>query len=775
MIIDTNKPSISVIINTIDRANPLRTLLRSLEHQSYNNFEVIVVVGPTKDNTMDVLSEYEERIRILDCPTANLSQSRNIGLLASRGDIVAFIDDDAVPCFHWLKQYGRIIEVCGKDITGGVVWAAHPQFSLLQFRLGIYSALAEQEDVRNSWIEQIVPIGYSSRWIVRAPGGNLAARRESLLNISGFDEFYEFVAEETDLALRVVNSGGTVHPVREAPIYHFPSSGRNRVAFTNKGRWWLRSRSRVYLGIKHGFSSGEPLRSIISRNLRSALAHFPWYLSLLIHREFSLIDFLSMSGHEIASAFNALIHGLFYPHQLITSSNVEQAKKVSEPILKFQNQMSSKQPSVDPVSGYRPQITILDQPLRLCLLSNTYPPEKFGGIARLTQLMAQGLFERGHTVHVVTRGEREQVTYYDGAYVHKIPNSLTRYERYRHQLNLYGTLNYSHNVYNKIRQLILNDGIQIVDSPLWQYEGLVTVQSGLLPVVIRLVTGLRQISDIHSRHVNEFAIMGDLEQVFIKKADYLLPNTKATLDAIQKVYDIQSSESCCEIIPYGIIPVPDDQTRPFNPVMENQPFKVLFVGRLEKRKGILDLFEAIPQVLKQQPSVQFIITGADNSENDGFRMQSGMDYPTYFSNNFKDYSPNVKFMGMVSDEVLQNLYQSCDLFVAPSLYESFGLIYLEAMNFAKPVIGCNVGGIPEVIDHGETGVVVEPNAPKSLAEAIISLLNSPDKLREMGLAGRAQILDRFSYLRMAKDFEKIYQQVIHTYNSQFSKDVENQD
>jgi glycosyltransferase involved in cell wall biosynthesis/GT2 family glycosyltransferase len=775
MTIDTNKPSISVIINTVDRAGPLRTLLRSLEHQSYNNFEVIVVVGPTEDNTRDVLSEYEGRIRILDCPTANLSRSRNIGLLASQGDIVAFVDDDAVPCYHWLEQYGRIIEDCGKDITGGAVWAAHPQFSVLQFRLGIYSALAEQEDVRSSWIEQIVPNGYGTRWIVRAPGGNLAARRESLLDIRGFDEFYEFVAEETDLALRIANSGGSVHPVREAPIYHFPATGRNRVAFTNKGRWWLRSRSRVYLGIKHGLSAGEPMRSVIFRNLRSALAHFPWYLSLLFHREFSLFDFLSMSGHEVVGAFNALSHGLFYPRQLIPSTDVEQAKKVSEPILKFKNQDSSKQPSVDPVSGYRPQITMPDQPLRLCLLSNTYPPEKFGGIARLTHLMAQGLFERGHTVHVITRGEREQVTYYDGAYVHQIPNSLTRYERYRHQLNLYGTLNYSHNVYDKVRQLILNDGIQIADSPLWQYEGLVTMQSGLLPVVIRLVTGLRQVTDIHSKHVNEFAIMGDLEQTFIEKADYLLPNTRATLNAIQKVYDIQSAESRCEIVPYGIIPAPDDQVRPFNPDLEHHPLTVLFVGRLEKRKGIMDLFEAIPQVLKQHPDVQFIIAGADNSEHDGFRMQSGMDYPTYFSNHFKDYLSNVKFMGMVSDEVLQNLYQSCDLFVAPSLYESFGLIYLEAMNFAKPVIGCNAGGIPEVIDHGETGIVVEPHAPKELAEAIISLLNSPDKLLEMGLAGRAQILDRFSYLRMAKDFEKIYRQVIHTYNSQFSKEVESQD
>ena len=185
MIIATNKPSFSVIINTVDRVGPLRTLLRSFEQQSYHNFEIIVVVGPTQDDTLDMLSDYEGRIRVLHCSTANLSHSRNIGLLASHGDLVAFIDDDAVPCYHWLEQYKRIIQDYGKEITGGAVWAAHPKFSMLQFRLGTYSALAEQEDVRNSWIDNIIPNGNGTYWIVRAPGGNLAARRETLLDARG--------------------------------------------------------------------------------------------------------------------------------------------------------------------------------------------------------------------------------------------------------------------------------------------------------------------------------------------------------------------------------------------------------------------------------------------------------------------------------------------------------------------------------------------------------------------------------------------------------------
>jgi len=766
MITGIDNLSFSVIINTIDRAEPLHTLLQSLEHQSYPDFEVIVVVGPTHDNTMEVLSEYDGRIRLLRCPTANLCQSRNLGLLTARGDIVAFIDDDAVPCKRWLEQFAHIYEDESIEATGGAVWAVHPRFSILQFRLGIFSSLAEQVDVRSSWTDQIVPPGRSSYWVTRFMGTNMVGRRQVLLDARGFDEFYRFNAEEADLALRLASAGKAVYPVNEAVVYHIPSSSRNREAFTSKGRWWIRTGARLYLGIKHGLSAGDSLRAIILRSLRSAGANFPVYLTLLYNRKYSLIDFIWMSVNEIRESISALYQGLFIPQRLIHPSDIEEAQKMSKPILKYQNQDSPKQPSVDPVTGFKPNITMPEPPLRICLLSGEYPPVAYGGVARLTHLMAKGLFELGHSVHVITRGEREEVTFYDGAFVHKIPNLLNRYERYQSFNNLYTTLNYSHNVYEKVKRLILNDGIQIVDSSSWQYEGLVTLKSGIAPVVLRLVTGLRQITDIHKSRVAEFSLMGDLEQNFIEQAHFLLPNTLATLDAMQKVYDLKSTEKRCEVIPYGIVPAPDNQIFPFEPKSDNGTLTVLFVGRLEKRKGVLDLFEAIPTVLKLIPNTRFFIAGKDNSNNDGFKMKTGMDYPTFFSSRYEAYLPFVEFLGEVSDEVLQNLYQACDLFVAPSLYESFGLIYLEAMNYAKPVIGCKAGGIPEVVDHGETGLLVEPGSSPALAEAILSLLKSPVKLREMGLAGRSQILERFNYIQMARNFECVYRQVINAFNDQ---------
>ncbi len=159
-------PAISVIINTTDRAEPLRAVLNALEHQTYAHFEIIVVVGPTKDHTLQVLRPYEteSRVRMLRCPVANLSQSRNIGLREARGEIVAFIDDDAIPCRTWLAQIARVFADPAVQATGGTAYLTGDDTTAkVQHRLGMTSAQAEQNFVRQSWLDQIVPNGQGPR------------------------------------------------------------------------------------------------------------------------------------------------------------------------------------------------------------------------------------------------------------------------------------------------------------------------------------------------------------------------------------------------------------------------------------------------------------------------------------------------------------------------------------------------------------------------------------------------------------------------------------
>ncbi len=221
-----------------------------------------------------------------------------------------------------------------------------------------------------------------------------------------------------------------------------------------------------------------------------------------------------------------------------------------------------------------------------------------------------------------------------------------------------------------------------------------------------------------------------------------------------------------QIVPHGIEPVDESEIRPF--VLTSPPpmLTVLYLGRLEKRKGTEALLAAIPTVLAALPNVKFVIAGSDNSQHDGFYQHTGRSYPDYFAARYPKLMKRVHFVGRVSDDDKKTLYQQCDLFVAPSLYESFGLIYLEAMNYAKPVIGCRAGGIAEVVDDGVTGLLVEPDAAAPLSEAILSLLRAPQQLHDMGLAGRQRLLEKFTHIQMARGFERLYRTTLAAHSGQ---------
>ena len=495
--------------------------------------------------------------------------------------------------------------------------------------------------------------------------------------------------------------------------------------------------------------------------------------------------------HEVRSGLQGALSGLFRPRRIMrrimegSQPFTEHRQQPVEPqqpqdvgqeqaLQPFLNSQSPLQPAVDPVSGASGRLETEQEPLRICLLSQAYPPDKFDGVGRSTHLLARGLFELGHHVHVITRGQSEQLAFYDGAYVHQIALRLNRYERYRLLPSTHATLNYSHAVYEKVRLLYLTDGIQLVDSPLWQVEGLVTEQSGLLPVVVRPVTAIRQIAELQHNRDQDLRMLGDLEQALLERAAFLVANSQATVKALQTVYDLPLSIPR-DVVAYGIAPVSDEAVRPVDPGRnDDKPLTVLFLGRLEKRKGILDLFAAIPRVLAQAPHVRFVIAGSDNRLADGFQAQHGMSYPAWFGRQHPGVAPAVQFLGAVSEEQLNKLYQECDLFVAPSLYESFGLIYLEAMNYGKAVVGCRAGGIPEVVDDGVNGLLVEPEDPEALAGAIVRLVRSPQLLHEMGLAGRSRLLQRFSYIHMARGFAQAYRTVLQQQESRQNDRKESQ-
>jgi glycosyltransferase involved in cell wall biosynthesis len=170
-------------------------------------------------------------------------------------------------------------------------------------------------------------------------------------------------------------------------------------------------------------------------------------------------------------------------------------------------------------------------------------------------------------------------------------------------------------------------------------------------------------------------------------------------------------------------------------------------------------------VLRTHPQLIVRFVGRDNSHSDGWRARHGATYPEYFKRRYPELAQRVLFEGYVDEQRLGEHYRQADFLLAPSLYESFGLIYLEAMRAALPVVAFAAGGASEVFAAGEAhGALLAPSGNKrELARAIGRVASQPDLRRQLGQRGLARFQQAFSAAAMADATLSFYDQVIAEY------------
>jgi hypothetical protein len=206
----------------------------------------------------------------------------------------------------------------------------------------------------------------------------------------------------------------------------------------------------------------------------------------------------------------------------------------------------------------------------------------------------------------------------------------------------------------------------------------------------------------------------------------------------------------------------EDRTRPSrennDPIWprNSNEVTVLYAGRFEGRKGTDALLAAIPELCEKFKFARFVLVGEDRTLPDGSTL-GGAFRARHSGASFLD---RVVFAGEVSDAQLEQHLQNCDIFVAPSRYESFGLVFLEAMMFAKPVVGCRAGGMNEVIEDGVTGLLAEPGDVSSLVSAFSALLNDPVKRAEFGETGRERYLQHYTRDALIERTLKFYRETL---------------
>ncbi|RIL09627.1 MAG: hypothetical protein DCC75_06090 [Proteobacteria bacterium] len=727
------KPSVSIVINTLNRAFCLETTLQALFHLDYPNFEVIVVNGPSSDGTEAILERYKNVFKIERCPEPNLSMSRNFGIAAASGEIVAFIDDDGIPEPEWLD---RLVAPYSDPAVGGVGGFVFDRSGVqFQTRYLLSNRLGYSEQVAEVPAEALDRLNLPGSFVFPGLiGVNSSFRRQALLEIGGFDEHFNYYLDETDVCVRLIDKGWKLKVVPNAYVHHKAAPGGMRhLRFYARSQAYFIMRNAVEKGVacdvRQAIQPGLDLhRNSVAQALKQGIVNDEQAAALL---------------RELEEGMEAGIHAAKQtPVRKLLPANVKPAP--------FKPVVSVKQ------SGKK---------MVICLLSQDYPPTHNGGIGRWTREMALGLSQKGHDVHVITRSATDQhtVDFEEGAWVHRIVPLIYNQSPIPDNFKLPPFVRaYSTSIYYEVKRIETHHKVDLVTSPIWDVEGLACLFDRSWRTVLTLQTTYALSADNHHEWRENGAFWKEhvepmiaAERYFLEKADAIQSISHAILNLTEASYGVSQIGAKAKVFPIGLGDLSASTAR--KPAQGSGAVTVLFVGRFEHRKGIDTLMETIPALCREFPEVRFMLAGDDSLQ--GHR---GTPYKKEFLGRFEgeEFLRRVEFLGRVDDERLFQLYSECDLFVAPSRFESFGIIFLEAMMFGKPVIGCRAGGMPEIIEDGVSGRLVEPEDSKALHHALRELISDAELRRRMGAAARDCYQRRFSREAMIAELEKMYREQV---------------
>jgi glycogen synthase len=306
-----------------------------------------------------------------------------------------------------------------------------------------------------------------------------------------------------------------------------------------------------------------------------------------------------------------------------------------------------------------------------------------------------------------------------------------------------------------------------------------TWYSHLAGCLVRQVSGARLVLTTHSLEPHRpwkaeqlgsaYRATTWIERTAYENADGVIAVSEAMREDVQSLYGVPAEK--IRVIHNGIDPDEyqprrDPETLRRLGVDPALPF-VLFVGRITRQKGIIHLVRAIQYL---RPDVQVALcAGAPDTPEIATEMAAAVDEARRRSDH-----RIVWIREMLPRPQLIRLYTHAAVFVCPSVYEPFGIINLEAMACETPVVASAVGGIPEVVAHGETGLLVaaevldatemEPRHPeqfaRDLAAAVNALLADPERRASMSARARARVVDQFSWQSIANQTLRFYNDII---------------
>jgi glycogen synthase len=396
--------------------------------------------------------------------------------------------------------------------------------------------------------------------------------------------------------------------------------------------------------------------------------------------------------------------------------------------------------------------------MRVALISEEYAGAlTSGGIGSYTRAAAEMLSDVGHDVEVFTSDQGASAS---------SPKFPTHFIRLTDQ-------DFRSSVVEVFRQRHLSAPFDVVEGPEYRADALEIAR--LFPsiaLVTKLQTPAVVVDQINHQFVPwqnhvRFALGAvrrgqrpkplwryepekDNERTVALLADELTACSRALANATAQLWGVDNT--AISVLPNVITQA---HTGALNRHRNGQVPVVTFLGRIEIRKGVLDLAKAIPSIISRHPNTRFRFIGRSLPH-----PATGEDLTALILRKLGRHASAVEFVGAVPYDRVVDYLLSSDICVLPSIWEAEGIACKEAMIAGCAVVATAGSGMAEFISHGETGLLVRPRSPSEIASSVCSLLGSPQRASEIGLAARNWILSEHSPAKIAPRQEEVYRSAI---------------
>lgn len=375
--------------------------------------------------------------------------------------------------------------------------------------------------------------------------------------------------------------------------------------------------------------------------------------------------------------------------------------------------------------------------LNVCIISREFPPDTdFGGISTFSVDTALMLKSQGHNVTVFSQSLGPScIVDFHGVQVYKIkvPRPFNNYWFLPGFVLVYNWV-----VYHKIMKCHKKNPFDIIDVPDHLAEGLFVSIFTNIPIVTRLHTpyaliaklGLNNTKISIATHLIKY-----MEKMAVRASDVLYTPCDDMLNRCNELFDLTLCQRKKFSYPLNL------ETFNKSDNLHAGPLRILFVGRLEQRKGIEIIADAFSRIALINPGITLTIIGNDTNNITG-----NISCKTFLKNKFlkNQCDQYVTFLQPVQLENLPKVFHVHDIVWVPSVFDNYPLVCLEAMACEKAVIVSDIGGLPEIVMHEHTGLVCKVGNVESLVQETLKLCYSPDLIKIFGKNARSFIEENCS-------------------------------